>query len=204
VFLDPITLTKKKSAYVRFTNTSDFQDLDIQQLLKQNLATKGIEVVTTPTEETYILQANLLYLGEQKDGMTYEGMLAGGFGGALLGASMAGNRPGNVAQAGLAGAVIGTAAGALIGSAFKVSEYLGSLDIQIKEPVEGKVTGTQTASLQNGSSTSTVTNRDIETSWQEYRTRIVVSARQTNIDREQAVTLIANRLSDQVAGFFAN
>jgi len=53
-----------------------------------------------------------------------------------------------------------------------------------------------------GSSTTFSTTRDIRSSFQEYRTRIVAKAEQTNIDRQEACQVIMNRLAAQIAGMF--
>ena len=89
IFLDPETLAKNRSVYVRVMNTSDFQEIDFGELLKAKLSSKGFQVTNDPSKAGYIVQANLLYMGQEKEGLTGDGMLAGGFGGALAGAAMA-------------------------------------------------------------------------------------------------------------------
>jgi hypothetical protein len=53
-----------------------------------------------------------------------------------------------------------------------------------------------------GSATTLKTQREVKSAHQEYRTRIVVLARQTNIDRQEACRAIADRLAAQIAGMF--
>lgn len=210
VFLDPATLEKNRKIYLRVTNTSDFQELDISEILKQRLTDKGYIVVKKPSEAQYILQANLLYLGEKSEKLTMDGMLAGGFGGGLIGTAItAGGN--NSFAGGTVGALAGAAAGAALGAMYHVDEYLGALDIQIQEPVKGGVTGKRTASKYDSNSAkggSLASGNTLETDFKsdryDHRTRIVVSAVQTNIDRQTAVKEITGRFAVQVAGVFAN
>ncbi len=207
VFLDPATMEKNRKVYLRFTNTSDFQEVNIGDLLRARLAEHGYKLVKKPGEAQYILQANLLYLGEKKEKLTMEGMLSGGFGGGLLGSAVASNHS---VAGGTIGALAGAAAGAALGAMIHVDEYLGALDIQIQEPVKGGVKGKRVVSKYDstiGKDTGTSGNTletDFRSDRYDHRTRIVVSAVQTNIDRQIAVKEIAGRLATQVGGIFAN
>ncbi len=200
IFLDPEMLEKNNSVYVRVTNTSDFQEIDFGELVRVKIASKGYTITNKPSQAGYMIQANLLYMGAERDTMTQEGMLVGGFGGALAG-SQIGHGSGSIA-AGTAGAVVGSIVGGLLGSMAGIDTYLGSVDIQLKEKVDGGVSGTMNTNAKQGSSTTFSTTRDIKSSFQEYRTRIVVKAEQTNINRQEACQVIMNRLAVQVAGMF--
>jgi hypothetical protein len=203
VFLDPEVLESGKPIYVRVTNTSDFQEIDFGNAIKAKIRAAGRVVTTNPKEASYLLQANLLYLGEQKKDMTAEGALLGGVGGAIggmaVGSSMGGYGGG---ATGLAIGLAGAGLGALAGSVVHVDTYLGVVDISIKEAVDGGVRGHEVADTKNGSSTSKHTERDVRDSRQEYRTRVVVNATQTNIDRPVATNTISERLASQIAGYF--
>src|SRR3972149_949411 len=124
IFLDPETLAKNRIVYVRVTNTSDFQEIDFGEILKAKLSSKGFQVTNDPSKAGYIVQANLLYMGQEKEGLTGDGMLAGGFGGALAGSALGGDWKGSVAG-GLAGAAVGSVVGGLVGSMIHVDTYLG-------------------------------------------------------------------------------
>lgn len=206
IFLDPTALTENKKVYVRTTNTSDFQDIDIQNILGQKLASKGMTLVTNPKDAGYMVQANLLYMGEQKDGISIDSVLAGGFGGALIGTAIAAHKVNNsyssMAGYGLAGAAIGALGGMAMDAMVHVDEYIGAMDVQVQEPVKGGVTGTQTANLKNGIATQTTTTRNTESNKQEYRTRIAVWAKQTNMDKREASIVLADRLATQIAAMF--
>lgn len=206
IFLDVTTLAKNRKVYVRTTNTSDFQEIDLQRILGQKLASHGLELVPTPADDGYVVQVNLLYMGEQKGGITMDSVMAGGFGGALIGAAAASHKVSNsfssIAGYGLAGALVGAAAGAAMDTMVHVDEYIGAMDVQIQEPVQGGVTGTQSADLKNGSSTVTKTVRNVESNKQEYRTRIAVWAKQTNMNKSEASVVLAEKLATQIAASF--
>lgn len=203
VFLDPEVLESGKPIYVRVTNTSDFQEIDLGHIVKDKIRASGRLVTTNPKEASYLLQANLLYLGVQKKDMTAEGAVAGGVGGLVGGAAIAKNS--NSYGEGITGLAIGVAGagiGALAGSMVHIDSYIGVVDISIKEAAEGGVKGRKTAVTRNGSSASVHTERVVKDSRQEFRTRVVVAATQTNIDRPEATKTISERLAGQIAGYF--
>lgn len=205
VFLDAEVLTEEPTLFVRVANTSDFQDIDFSDLLKKRLETMGYTITRSAKRATYHVQANVLYMGETKEGMDPEAMLRGGFGGAALGASIAAVTGSNLRGAAGAGLIAGAAVAggeALVGGIFHVDEYFGLCDVQIKETVEGGVTGTQVSQLKDGTGTALQTTRNIQSTRQEYRTRIVVKAKQTRMDRVEACNIIADRLANQISGMF--
>jgi hypothetical protein len=201
IFLDPESVAKNKSVYVRVTNTSDFQEIDFADMLKKRLQAKGCSITESPSAAGYIVQSNLLYMGQEKKDLTAEGMVAGGFGGALAGSTIGSGWRGPTAGA-LGLGLVGAVAGAVVGSMVHVDTYFGALDIQIKEASPNAVRGVMTTDAAQGSSTTLHTEREVKSNYQEYRTRIVVTARQTNIDRVEACNAIADRLATQIAGMF--
>lgn len=201
IFLDPAQLAKNKNIFVRVTNTSDMQEIQFETLLKDKLSQKGLTIVSDPSQAGYIIQANVLYMDYEKSTLTADGMLAGGFGGAVAGASMGGDWKGSSAG-GVVGGLVGGLIGGAIGAAFKVETFFGTVDVQIKEKVDSVISGTMKADLKQGSSTTLTTEREIKTDYQEYRTRIVAKAKQTNIDKTEAAHVISDKLAAQIAGMF--
>ncbi|MBE0427775.1 MAG: complement resistance protein TraT [Nitrospirae bacterium] len=197
IFLDAATLAKNRTAYVRVTNTSDMQEIAFEESLCERLRQKGIELVSDPSNAGYIIQANVLYMDYEKQGLTADGMLAGGFGGALAGAAISGDWKGS-----LAGGIVGGLAGAAVGSAFKVETFFGTVDVQIQEKVEGGVRGTMVTDATQGSASRLYTEREVKSDYQTYRTRIVAKAKKTNIDRVEAAGVISEKLAHQIAGAF--
>lgn len=201
IFLDAANLAKNRTAYVRVTNTSDMQEIAFEGMLIERLKQKGMTVVSDPSQAGYIIQANVLYMDYEKKGLTADGMLAGGYGGAVLGAAMGGDWKGSLAGAAIGG-VAGSLIGGAIGAAFKVETFFGAIDVQIQERVEGGVRGTMTTDASQGSATRLQTEREIKSDFQTYRTRIVARAKQTNIDRVEAARIISEKLASQIAGMF--
>lgn len=202
IFLDPGNLSKNNKIYVRVTNTSDFQEIDFGEALKSKLSSMGYSVVSNPDEAGYTIQANLLYLGEEKKGLTADGMLAGGYGGAIAGAALGGRGWKGPLAGATAGAMIGSVVGGVMGSLIHIDTYMGAVDIQIKEPIGKQIKAVTETVAQQGSSTNVTTKSEELTDKQEYRTRIVVTARQTNINRAEACTAIIDKLATQIASLF--
>lgn len=198
IFLDAVSLAKNRAAYLRVTNTSDMQEIVFEPMLRMKLERRGMKLVNNPEEAGYIIQTNVLYMGYEKKGMTGDGMLAGGFGGAIAGASIG---DGSVAGA-LIGGVAGSLIGGAIGAAFKVETYAGVIDVQIQERIEGGVRGIMKTDAKQGISTIIQTEREIKSDFQIYRTRILASAKQTNIDKVEAARVVSERLAQQIAGLF--
>lgn len=219
IFLNPETLAENRNVFVRYTNTSGFDGIELQKMLTEKMQAKGYKVVANPKEAGYFITANLLYMGKQKEGVTAESLLAGGFGGGLLGAAIGANnsnRLGRVAGAGLAGAAIGAASEAIVGSIFKVEQFLGSVDVQIMEPVKGGVeyqrlaegpTSTSTegglgnAKTQRGA-TDMKTYTGLKSDRMEFKTRVVAFAQQTNMDEAQVAKQLADQMATQITGVF--
>lgn len=229
IFANPDVLSEDKPIYLRITNQTGQKDLSLENLVSMKLQGKGYKVTKNAKEAGYRLMGNFLYLDKAKQGMSGEGALAGGYGGALLGAlatsgsgTSFGKQAGVATLAGLAGA----GAGALIGAVVHVDTWYGIVDIQIEEPLLGgpvEVTtraksgqGSLNAGGQNqknskGWSASAGGSGTAEESEMEFRekvnhkkmqTRIVSEAKQTNIDEGEAKTQIAEQLSDAIANFF--
>lgn len=221
IFLNPETLAENRNIFVRYTNTSGYNDIELQKLLSDKISAKGYTVVSNPKDAGYFVTANLLYMGKQKDGISAETLLAGGFGGGLIGTAIGAynsNRAGNIVGAGLAGAAVGAAGEAIVGSIFKVEQFIGSVDLQIMEPVKGGVEYDQTAAgpssteikgavMSEGiksehSATSTKTYTGLKSDRMEHKTRVVAFAQQTNMDEAQVVAMLADKLASQITGIF--
>ena len=199
IFLNPVR-PDQKTIFVEFRNTSQVEMADLKQEIISMLNKKGYTVIHDPYKAEFWLQGNVLYMGEQKKYMTMAGMLAGGYGGALTGLAF-GSGYGKVGAVGV-GSLAGAAIGALAGAAIHVDTYLGAVDIQIKQRVNGTITKQVNSKLQNGIGTKVKTNYNTTTNYQAYRTRIVVRATQTNINLKKATPIIEYNLSKEIAGLF--
>lgn len=220
IMLNPETLADNRTVFIRYTNTSGSNDIELQRLLTEKIRGKGYTVVNNPKEAGYFITANLLYMGNQKDGVTAESMLASGFGGGLVGAAIGAHnshRAGSIVGAGLAGAAVGAASEAIVGSMFKVEQILGTVDLQVMEPVKGGVEYSQTnsgpsstevsaASLANmkleKGSAETKTYTGLKSNRIEHKTRLVAFAQQTNMDEAQVIRMLSDQLASQISGIF--
>ncbi len=201
ILLDAQNLAKSRNIYVRVTNTSELQEIAFEHILRERLALKGYVLISDPSDAGYIITANVLHMGYQKEAsMTPDGMLAGGWGGALLGSGGGGWR-GPLAGA-MIGGVVGSVAGGIIGNLIKVGTYLGVVDVQIQERVAGGVSGRMLTDAKQGTVTTMTTEREIQSDFQTYRTRIAASATKTNIDQNEAAMAISERIAIQIAGIF--
>ncbi len=204
IFLDPVAKAKNRTVYVAVNNTSDMQEVDtgmLQNLIASRLTAKGYQVVQDPSQAGYIIQANVLYMDYYRQTGTKEGAVEGALIGAGSGALIGQSRDTSIAL-GLIGGVIGGIGGALIGKALKVETYAGVVDVELREKTDKPVTGQILTNAKQGSSTTIQTKQEVNTNWQIYRTKIVCTAQQTNIDKNEAARAIAERIATQIGGMF--
>ncbi|WP_353684558.1 complement resistance protein TraT [Thermodesulfovibrio sp. 3907-1M] len=204
IFLDPIAKAKNRTVFVAVNNTSDMQEVDtgmLQNLIASRLVSKGYQVVQDPSQAGYIIQVNVLYMDYYRQTGTKEGAVEGALIGAGSGALIGQSRDTSIAL-GLIGGVVGGLGGALIGKALKVETYAGVVDVELREKTDKPVTGQMVTNAQTGSSTTIQTKQEINTNWQIYRTKIVCTAQQTNIDKTEAARTIAERIASQIGGMF--
>lgn len=205
IYLDVESLTNNPSIFIRATNTSDVQEIDFGPLLRSSLEAMGYTITKKPQEADYLVTANVLYMGDAKQGMSMNSVLESGVGGTLAGAAAAAVANSSWNRVGRFGLGVGLGAAAIdavAGAAFKVKSYMGIVDIQIKERVHGGVSGIETAAKKNGSVTQSVITRNVRTDFQEYQTRIAVAAKQTNMEDTTANAVISDRITSQICGIF--
>ncbi len=201
IFLEPVA-PEKKIVFVDIKNTSD-QEVNIASRVEAAFINRGYRVTKDPKEATYMLQGNILKVGKS-DLRESQSYVNSAFGGGVMGAAAgyAATGSGRTGAAlGLAGAVVGIAADAMV----KDNLYVMVTDLQIRErPLEGEVvTQTQKAYLDQGSSTTT--KQDIQggkMEWKTYRTRIVSTANQVNLEFEEAKPALEGALVRSMSGIF--
>ncbi len=199
IFLNPVR-PDQKTIFVEFRNTSQVPMPDLKQMIIARLKQKGYKVIEDPYKAEFWLQGNVLYMGKESKHMTLAGMLAGGYGGALTGLAI-GSGYGKVGAVG-AGSLIGSAVGALAGAAIHVDTYIGVVDIQIKQRINGTIQKQVNSNMQNGIGTKVKTNYKTTTQYQAFRTRIGVEATQTNMNLKKAVPIIEDKLAREISGLF--
>ncbi|HAA83212.1 complement resistance protein TraT [Thermodesulfobacterium commune] len=125
------------------------------------------------------------------------GAVAGGLAGGI-----AGGRDVDALILAAIGAGVGYVGGALIGSALKIETFAGVVKIQIMEKTENPVVGVITSNLKQGTSTTIKTEQAITTNYQTYRTKLAVTATQTNLKKEIAAKEVVDKTSVLIANFF--
>jgi hypothetical protein len=218
VFISPDSIDDRP-VYLRISNQTGKPDINFDSLLTQKLSTKGYKVTKNPKEAGIRLLVNFVYLDKAREGMSKEGAIAGGFGGAVIG---------GLATQNIGGAAIGAAAGAsaggFFGLFFTIDTWYGIVDVQIEEPLQNSAVrrsssvteqqlgvtsgeGHKSTRGASASSGSQSTNEKSELDYSETvkhkktQTRIVVEAIQTNINETEASKQIREQLADSIANF---
>lgn len=175
IFLEPVA-PEKRRVFVDIKNTSGKSAFDLEQRLKQAIATKGYRIETDPARAHFLIQANVLQIAKFNTN-EMNSAFESGFGGALLGSALAGAVGGEsraLLGAGLAGALVGIAADSMI----KDNYYTIITDVQLGERVkEGK-----------------------KEEWRKYPTRIISTANKANLQLVEATPLLVNELVNSISG----
>ena len=201
IFLDPVP-QNQKTVMVSIKNPSD-KPVHIRNQVVASLKQKGYKVVNNPNHAHYLLQANILKVGEMNKAAS-QSALGGGYGSSLAGAVTgvaAGSLTGSANTAigaGLAGGLLSMAADSLI----KDVNFTMITDIQVSERVRGLVNESTKAHLRNGSATQTSQSSTRKSHFQRYRTRVVSNADKVNLKFAQARPALEAGLAHVVSGIF--
>lgn len=195
----------ERSVFVDVRNTSD-KDIDVAGFIRQQIEARGYTIAENPRDAFYILQANVLYVGQADPSAIQQSLLAG-YGGAL-GGGVVGGMLG--AASSFKGAAIGTGVGALVGGVTEV--VAGSLvkdvtytivtDLQIAEKTPEEVAQTVQSSLKQGTGTQVMQKSQSVRERRKYQTRVVSSANQVNLEWQEAEGPLLSGLAKSIAGIF--
>lgn len=205
VFLDPVA-EHQKTVLVQVRNTSDKPGMLIEQEIKNAIADKGYQIVTDPKKAHYLLQANVLQVGKQREAEIWNS-LNGGFGsalsGAIVGATIGGLAAHNHTEGALIGGLVVGAASHLADSMMEVIYYTMTTDLQISEKSNtAHIQEEGDAHLQQGTSGSKRSFYKEKTHWKRYQTRIVSVANKVNLKFEEAEPALKQGLIQSVSGVF--
>lgn len=205
VFLDPVA-AEQRTVFVQIRNTSDRPDFDIESQVVARLAESGWRVVANPERARYLLQANVLQVGRSSRSAA-ERTFAQGFGGTLIGAAAgagAGRAVSEAPGAMIGGALAGAATAAAADAFVQDVTYSVITDVQVSERAAAGVIVTERLAqdLGQGSSGSRVLSATETSDWKRYRTRILSTANQANLDFEDAAPALADGLTRVIAGIF--
>ena len=202
IFLEPAE-PNQKVAFIDIKNTTDNPNLNINEVVKNNIAARGYKITNSPKQAHYLIQANILQAGKFTKEKANT-VLKGGYGSAIEGAAVGagigaliGKRDSTLGG-GIAGAALGLAANAFIQDVV----YGTIVDVQISEKAgKGvKVTENHASSLTQGTSSSKKQVSTEQTDWKRYRTRIVSFANKMNLTEEEATPFLVAGISQSVAG----
>lgn len=203
VFLTP---TADKSVYVDIRNTTDKPNFNFDSQVKSAIERRGYRVVTNPDEAHFMLQANVLQVGQSSVAAAQAGF-GGGFGspidGALAGVAAAAVMNNNIGGRGLG--AVGLAAGAadfIAGSMVKDVYYSAIVDIQVSERTKSTVHINGEQNLAQGTSGGERVTYDETSNFKRYRTRILSSANKVNLKWEDAEPVLIGGIAQSVSGIF--
>ncbi|HSH49244.1 MAG TPA: complement resistance protein TraT [Halomonas sp.] len=199
VFLDPRPASEKV-VYLQIRNTSDEQGITIEPKIRQAVESRGYTVTNDLDQAYYLLQTNILQVGET-DLRGAQTALAQGYGagltGAVVGGAAFGGGSGRVGTA-LVGGLVGMAANAMV----KDVHFTMITDLQISErAAQGVVISENNrAALKQGTSGHRTVTSHETTDWHRYQTRIVSTANQVNLTFDKALPELEQGLSQSIAG----
>ena len=208
VFLDPVG-KDKRTIFIQVRNTSDQPTFNIQQPLTAAIAAKGYRILEDPDQAHFKLQAQILSVSKT-DPTAAAAALHAGYGGALGGAVLGATIGGVLANArgagiGLgAGALAGGLAGTIANAMVKDVTYVAITDIQITQKTKKGVSGTQKTKADIAQGTGTQVEQAFEEVVKEkkYRTRVMSTANQVNLEYEDAAPQLNAGLTRVLAGLF--
>jgi hypothetical protein len=204
IFLDPEVKKQNRTIYIEVANTSDFYELskeELKALIAQKLQAKNYKITEEASQADYIVRVNLKYMHYYRETGAREGGNEGFLAGAAAGASSSRDLGGAIAGA-IIGGIVGGVGGSLLGKMIKIESYNGVFDIEIREKLNKPILGKITTKAGLGSSTQLETENRIETNWQIYRTQINVNMEKTNLNKNEAAKVIAEKVATSIAELF--
>lgn len=205
IFLD-VEKNLPRTVYVDIRNSSD-KDFDLLGPVTARLAQRGYTVVQNPDAASYILQANILQVGQADPSALrtsvysgYGGALAGGLAGAAIGATT--GKTSGALYGGVIGGLVGEAAEVVAGSMVKDVTFSVITDVMVSEKTSDKVYESQQANLSKGKGTTVSQSIQKTSNRQRYQTRIASSANKVNLKFEEALPALQDGLARSIAGIF--
>ena len=148
-----------------------------------------------------MIQANILQVGKT-DATDSDSALKSGFGGGLLGAGVSlatGGSGNNIGIGAAVGAVVGLVANTMVKDIY----YTMVTDVEIRQRPTIDESISQNESNYSEQGTTSTISQNVNTAnaqWKIYRTRVVSTANQVNLDFEEAQTEISKGLAKSLSG----
>lgn len=210
IFLDVENQTGR-NVFVDVKNTSD-KNLNIQNRVTNILQDRGYTITSSAKNADYILQVNVLQVGQADPSALrssvvsgYGGVLTSGLGGAIAGAGIAavsGAGSAGLTGAIAGGAILGSAAELVAGSMVKDVTFSIMTDVMLSEKTNFKVKETQAAKHSIGKGTTRTQSVERKSNRQRYQTRIASTANKVNLKFEEALPALEDGLARSIAGIF--
>jgi hypothetical protein len=199
IFLEPVS-PDKRIVYVRVRNTTD-KDIDVERQIKNSFEDNGFRITNNPDEAYFMIQANVLQIGKT-DATDNDSALKSGFGGGILGAGISMATGGSGKNIGL-GAAIGAVAGVIADTMIKDIYYSMVTDVEIRQrpSIDEKISQNERNYSNQGTSGSV--NQYVSTNdpqWKIYRTRVISTANQVNLEFEEAQPALTKGLARSLSG----
>jgi hypothetical protein len=202
IFLDPVE-PSQRTIFVDVRNTSDKPEFDIKPQVVANLRARGYQVIDSPGQAHYWLQANVLQVGRTNGRDANRAFAAGPgmAGGAVTGYAIH-RATGGSGAAGLGAAVAGAAAGTIVDALVEDVYYTAITDIQIMERFAGTVSERSEHQLLQGDSGSTSSSYQRQTDMRKYQSRVMSYANQANLKWPEAAPQLTDGVARSLAGLF--
>lgn len=209
IFLDPVG-PESRTIFVEVRNTSDRENFDIEQPIIAAIGRGGYRIVDDPEHAHYWLQANVLMVEKSTKDDAQQSLLngyGGALGGAVAGAAVGAAKGGSgetIALTALVGATIGLI-GETVGNAMVDDVlYVAVTDVQVVEKAKHgvEIHSQSQQSLTQGKDGRLSQQFQEVTNRKKFRTRVVSTANQANLDYEEAKTLLASGLTRSLANLF--
>lgn len=199
IFLEPVS-PQKQIVYVKVRNTTD-KDIEIEEQIKRAFESKGFKVVADPDEAYFMIQANVLQVGKT-DATDSDSALKSGFGGGLLGAGISAATGGSGNNIGI-GAAVGAVAGLLADTMVKDIYYSMVTDVEIRQRPAINEKIVQSEENYSDQGTSSTVSQNVNTNdvqWKIYRTRVISTANQVNLQFEEAKAELTKGIAKSISG----
>lgn len=198
IWLEP---SSQKTVYLQIKNTSDKDMSGLQNKISTDVRAKGYQIVSSPDEAHYWIQANVLK-ADKMDLRESQGFLSQGYQGAITGAALGAgitaynsNSAGAALGVGLATGLVGMAADAMVEDV----NYTMVTDVQIAERTKAAVRTDNVAALRQGTSGAKIQTSTEDGNQHKYQTRIVSNANKVNLKFDEAKPVLEDQLAKSIA-----
>jgi hypothetical protein len=219
IFLTPTEAPK--TIFIQIRNTSSNQNITstFQSIVLSGIQGKGYQIVQKPSDATYILQANIRYSGEWKQGMNWEGTLTGAGLGALAGLGI--GAPHHYGTGAAVGGILGAGVGFAADILTRVRTEIMVIEFQITERLSEveDITGQRVSESEFVSEarvlggmgtrpdapTSKMTSRQVSSTkagTKIYNAGVAARAAQVNLNVDEATVRLIENAGRQIAGIF--